>query len=332
MESSQSRERIRTASLTPAEMGVFTIALLPVGVFLLGHLLFDVIGQAFYEHAMAILGQEGPSFHREMALEAGQVWGATALVYLVVSLCACVYLIQLLRNRVRGRAALPFLALAALLVALGVGYLLAVDAQGHPLSAVFHLTYRSLGRSGLFGTAQRLEGVRLILTIINLMSVVVPAMFCAFLPAFLLRPAEGWGEETLLERIKDGRQLGVMASLFLVAGVLHMYAWMQWSSVLLMRKELEPLAASVTLYWGCVFTTMLAVLYLPLLVALHHRAEAVMDRLDVPAKERAQWLSDRGLSYSALAQLPQMLAILAPLLTAPASKLLRTLPADLLSG
>lgn len=214
---------------------------------------------------------------------------------------------------------------------LGVAHLVMVDSQRHPLSAIFYLTFESLRHTALLEPA-RLSGVRRILDAINLMSVVVPAVFCAFLPASLLRPPQGWTGEVLAARIKDGRQFGVIASAFLVTGMLHMVAWMQWSAVLLMRKELAPLATSIVFYWGCVFTAMIAALYLPLLVILQARAETLMDRLEVPVAARQEWLAEHGLSYNLIAQLPQLAAIFAPLLSAPFSQLLRIVPLEALTG
>jgi hypothetical protein len=324
-------ERIRTAPLAPGELPLLTIGLLPVAVLALGHFLFDLVGAPFARHAIELVRSTTAEVPRDMAIEAGKVWAATAFLYLVVGCGALGFLVHLLRSRVRGRAALPFLALAALLGVVGVAHLIRVDSARQPLSAIFYLTFDSLQRTTLL-EATRLAGLRRVLDVINLMSVVVPAVFCAFLPASLLRPPQGWTGEVLAARIKDGRQFGAIASTFLVTGVLHMYAWMQWSAVLLMRKELAPLATSVVFYWSCVFTTMIAALYIPLLVILHAKAETLIDRLAVPVEGRRQWLSDHGLSYSAIAQLPQLAAIFAPLLSAPFSQLLRIVPLEALTG
>jgi hypothetical protein len=324
-------ERIRRAPLTTAELPLLTIGLLPVAVLALGHLLFDVVGLPFARHATELVRRGGGKVPAELAIEAGKVWAATAFLYLVVGCGAVAFLVHLLRSRVRGKAALPFLGLAVVLAVIGVSHLLRVDSQRDPLSAIFYLTFGSLERTGLLQPSG-LGGVRRILDVINLTSVVVPAVFCAFLPASLLRPPQGWTGEVLATRIKDGRQFGVIASAFLVTGVLHMNAWLQWSAVLLMRKEMAPLATSIVFYWSCVFSTMIAALYIPLLVILHARAENLMDPLEVPVAARRQWLADHGLSYNILSQLPQLAAIFAPLLSAPFSEMLRIVPLEALTG
>jgi hypothetical protein len=77
---------------------------------------------------------------------------------------------------------------------------------------------------------------------------------------------------------------------------------------------------------------MLAALYIPLLMVLHQQGEQLMDRLRVPQEARPRWLADHGLSYGVVAQMPQLAAIFAPLLSAPFSQILRLFPAHPLTG
>ena len=322
---------IRRSSLTPAELPLLVIGLLPIAVLAVGHLLFELVGATFARHAMELIQTSNAEVPRELAIEAGKVWAASALVYLVVGCGAFGFLIHLLRSRARGRAALPFFALAAILTIVGLSHLIWVGSVRQPLSAIFYLTFESLQQTSLLDI-ERIKAIQLLLSVINLMSVLVPVTFCAFLPASLLRPPQGWTADVLAARIKDGRQFTVVASTFLVAGVFHMHAWMQWSAVLLMHKQLGPLATSIVFYWSCVFTTMIAALYIPMLVILHSRAEILMERLEMTASAKGQWLSDHGLSYNAIAQFPQLAAIFAPLLSAPFSQALRVLPLESLNG
>ena len=128
-----------------------------------------------------------------------------------------------------------------------------------------------------------------------------------------------------MKRVKDARLLALMASIFLVAGVLHMYAWMSWAPELLNKDGLETVVGSVAFYWGSVFTMMLASYYFPILLVLRKRAEAVMVSEEVPLIERDQWLERRGLSLRIANQVPQMIGILGPLIAAPAGKFLASL-------
>jgi len=81
----------------------------------------------------------------------------------------------------------------------------------------------------------------------------------------------------------------------------------------------------VVFYWGSVFTLMLAAYYIPILLVLQKRAEAVMEAQKVPLIDRDQWLQVRGLSVRFTNQVPQVIGILGPLIAAPIGKLLTSL-------
>lgn len=51
-----------------------------------------------------------------------------------------------------------------------------------------------------------------ILGLINGLSILVTAVVISFLPLCLLAPTAGWTEETLVRRIKDGRQVAVISA------------------------------------------------------------------------------------------------------------------------
>jgi hypothetical protein len=104
-----------------------------------------------------------------------------------------------------------------------------------------------------------------------------------------------------------------------------MYAWMSWAPEILNKDGLETVVGSVAFYWGSVFTVMLASYYLPILLVLRNRAEAVMEAQQVPLIERDQWLQRRGLSLRIANQVPQVIGILGPLMAAPTGKFLASL-------
>jgi hypothetical protein len=97
---------------------------------------------------------------------------------------------------------------------------------------------------------------------------------------------------------------------------------MSWAPELLNKQGLETVVGSVAFYWGSVIALMLAAIYLPVLVIPQKRSEAVMNAQQVPLIGRAQWLRCRGLSLRIFNQAPQAIGILAPLIAAPAGRLL----------
>ncbi|MFN9646116.1 MAG: hypothetical protein ACK6BG_13605 [Cyanobacteriota bacterium] len=318
---------IRRHSLSLEEWSIFLVSLVPVVVFVLGHLLYDVIGISYYKTALTDLHSIKIPPDRQQAISAGILWAAFAHFYLVTAVCTLLFLFHWLRDRVRAPASLPFLALAGLLSVLGVAYLLTMDHDNRPIKAIFIVTYYSLSKiSSSLDMQSRLWAVNGILTLINLFSVVVPAFICSFFPVVLLQPVDGWSEEALLVRVSDLRQIGTLASVFMVAGVLHMYAWLSWAPDLLGKSSMESMVASISLYWGCVFAAMIASIYIPIIILLQRCAGPVMQEENVPLKDQMGWLIDRGLSFKFLTQISQLLSVLAPLVAAPAAKMISALP------
>jgi hypothetical protein len=259
------------------------------------------------------------------AISYGHVWAATAHIYLLVSFFVLVALIRWMWARAKGYLAFGYLSIAGLLIALGISYLINVDKYNRPIKAIFLFTFRSLQVDRQLHIAPILAAVNNILLTINLLSIIVPAVLCAFAPLLVREPNGAWTEEELMRRVKDARLLAVMASVFLVAGVLHMYAWMSWAPEILNKDGLETVVGSCAFYWGSVFTMMLASYYFPILLVLRNRAEAVMEAQQVPLIERDQWLQRRGLSVRIANQLPQVIGILGPLMAAPTGKFLARL-------
>lgn len=311
--------------LLAKELPATSLMIYPLTVFILGHLLFDWIGAPFSGHVLQAAASVKVGGNPNEAISDGHVWAATAVLYLLVSFFVLLSLLRWMRVRAKGYFAFGYLSIAGLLIGLGISYLTDVDRYNRPIKAVFLFTFRSLQVDKRLYIASILDSINNTLLIINLLSVIVPAFLCAFGPLLVREPNGAWTEEELMKRVKDARLLALMASIFLVSGVLHMYAWMSWAPVLLNKDGLETVVGSVAFYWGSVFTMMLGCYYFPILLVLRNRAEAVMVSEEVPLIERDQWLERRGLSLRITNQVPQIIGILGPLIAAPAGKFLATL-------
>ena len=307
--------KIRSTPLRSSELPLVFLALLPMLVLALGHLLFDLVGASFANHSLQLLAEASDHATPSASIPAGQVWAATSLIYLVVASASIVYVVNFLRKHVRGRALLPLLSMSVFLIVLGIAHLIWVDNSRQPVSIIFYLTYESLQASSMMRTAD-LMVVNRLLDVVNVMSVVVPCLFCAYMPSVLLTPHKGWTEETLTQRVKEGRQFCLVASAFLVAGVFHMYAWMSWSSALLGEPELSQLTFSVVFYWSFVFSAMIGVIYMSILATLNRRGEWLIEVSDQPSQSRQESLVEFGLAFKGLAQFRQVATIFAPVISA----------------
>ncbi len=312
-------------NLLAKELPATSLIAYPLGVLILGNLLFDRIGVPFSIHVLQSTDSVMAGANPNDAISDGHVWAATALLYLLISLFVLLSLFRWMWAKTKGCLAFGHLSIAGALIAIGISYLVNADQNNRPVKAIFLFTFRSLQVDRRLQMEPILAPVNDTLTIINLLMIIVPASLCAFGPLLVREPSGTWTEKELMGRVKDARLLAVMASAFLVAGVLHMYAWMSWAPQLLNKNGLETVVGSVVFYWGSVFTMMLAAYYFPILLVLQDRAEAVMEAQEVPLIERDQWLQQRGLSVRIANQVPQVIGILGPLIAAPAGKLLASL-------
>ncbi len=314
---------VRTERLDAVDLRSLWWAAPPLAVLTLANVLFELVGGAYLEHALAaVAASTPPNPPSAAAVSAGFAWAATALVYLVVGTGTALATWRIVQSRVRGRAARPFGRLALAVTVAGLGHLLVVDGFALPLGGIFHVTMTSLDGTGLL-EPWRQGGVGLIVGAINVMSVVVPASIVTAAAASALPPRDGWDEASLARRARQVKGVVGVAAAFMVAGVLHMGAWTHWAGAMLGAEDLDTLATAVTLFWGTTFTLMIASYYLPVASELRRLAEREMQTQEIPTRAQAGWLADRGLSFAITQQLPQIAAMAAPFLAGPLSEALR---------
>ena len=297
------------------ELKLLFLALLPVSVLIMGHFLFDIVGTSFANYATQLIYLGSIATTAQSSIAAAQLWGSAALIYLVSGIGLIGYNFLFLSKNVKGRALFPFLGIASFLMIIGFSYLMWVDEGRRPLSMIFYLTFESLKESSLL-PPDLIASTKIILYVINIFSVVVPVLFCAFMPSLLVTPRGGWTENVLASRIELGRQFCTCSSIFLVVGVFHMFAWMMWSCTMLGRPELSQLVSGVVFFWGIVFSTMLATLYLCIMSTLNVRRESLDDPRESSSDSRPQLFSELGIVFNGLTQAKQALIVFGPVISA----------------
>ncbi|MEO1091785.1 MAG: hypothetical protein AAFX81_14220 [Pseudomonadota bacterium] len=317
--------RVRSGALTAGETKALWWALPPLLVFAMANLLFDIVGAGYGEfgRALAVRPVTDPGSEARAAITvAGLSWAATAILHVAATVGCSIAAWRIVRSRVVARALRPFRLLTLCLVVLGVTHLALVDALGLPMLAVFEVTFRALALAEVLSPIE-LHGINVVLAVINITSGIVPALFLTAAAASALPPVGGWDEAALARRARQLRELVAIAAVYMVAGVVHMGAWTHWAVALVgdptHAPSLAALAQGVTLFWGTAFTAMIASFYVPMTVVLRRLAGEVMDATAVATDIRPAWLKARGLSFDVADQLPQVVAMAAPLLAGPLS-------------
>jgi hypothetical protein len=264
-------------------------------------------------------------------LKARYIWLTTVVVALVAGVYALVLCgVTIYQSHPRPRL-LVVTAVGVFLASLGLVFIWALDETHALYRAVFSFSYDNLRQAGPQRISKDLLGYAMIVVcIINVQALVVPVVALLAACSTLAPPIAGNRPEPEFWALQMKRLKDVLnaASAILVAGVLHMGAWLRWPAALVYdpkaHEAMLGAALAITLFWGVTFTLMLVSTYLPAAILLAKRTQALLG--ESPFKEsiaaQEQWLKDHGLFLSLQEHLPQFGLMLAPLLASPLSSML----------
>ena len=138
-----------------------------------------------------------------------------------------------------------------------------------------------------------------------------------------------------MERLKSLLNGG---SALLVVGVLHMHVWLRWPAALVhdprVGAEILGFSSAVSIFWGVAFSLLIMAFYLPVAALITDRASAILAQSPEEAggKDAKEWLQEQGLSMTPTRQLPQIAAMLAPLLAGPLGRVLGDFTNPIMGG
>lgn len=326
--------RIKTRSQTILnDCGFLIVGLPAIFVLVVATSLFESSAAGGLEYSNMIRSASGwLSVGWERVLEEARarfMWFACVVLDLFISGFAVVYCGWMISRCLGGRRLAVVCAAAAILIAGGICFLRHQASEELALNRiVFAFTYDSLVYSGRY-TQPFLRQVLAIISTVNVFGIVAP-VFALLAMCSSLGPRPRSSPDDLDWLPKQSRRLketlNVSAAL-MVAGILHMGAWLRWPASLLgtreMRTAVVDLVLSVTLFWGVALTCIIVVTYLPVASLLRARALRALEGHQ-EITDAGRWLSENGLEISPAKQLPQVAAMLAPLIAGPLSSLLGT--------
>ena len=261
------------------------------------------------------------------------VWLSSVLLELFASCYVSVYC-GLIIHRCHTRQRLRIVVLAGLaFCAIGIIFLLYSSVTINALNkVVFAFTYQALVESGRYGP-MFLMNVNGVVSIINGLAIIAPAIAILAACSTLAPPADSRVQDLqyLTEQMQHLKEVLNAGSALLVAGILHMGAWLRWPAALVSDKAMQEgvmnLALAITLFWGATFTLVIVATYGPAASRLSTQASRVIKEGSEAGKieDPHKWLSDHGLVSSPMKQLPQIAAMLAPLLAGPIGSVLSSL-------
>ncbi|UVT15661.1 MAG: hypothetical protein H8K04_17945 [Nitrospira sp.] len=269
--------------------------------------------------------------HFLVEVKSRYIWLTTVVVALVAGVYALILCgLIIYQSHPRPRL-LVITGIGIVFASIGVVFIWALDERHALYRAVFSFSYDNLRQAGPHRISEDLlRYIMAVVSTVNVQAMVVPVVALLAACSTLAPPRTGkqLNPEFCASQMKRLKEVLTAASAILVAGVLHMGAWLRWPAALMSGKEAHEAvlgaALAITLFWGVTFTLMLVSTYLPAALLLAKRAQALLQ--ESPSKqavpEPEQWLKDHGLFLSLQDHFPQFGLMLAPLLASPLSSLL----------
>lgn len=261
------------------------------------------------------------------ALQTRVLWTASALLFLASAAATAVLAIVILRDLAHRPAQRVLYVVVLAMVAMQI-----VAGVGNVAPAFENLHRMTVGAlHALPGGEQRFAAMIRAAFTVNFVAAIIPALGlvagCACtLPRSGAEASELDDIQTRMRRLDNLLHIG---SAMLATGVLHLLAWMRIPANLPgidagLAAEIQTHASTFSLFWGAAYSALIAAWYLPASRALAAEARAALarERKQLSADDAEEWLRKRGLAISPLQRVPQMIAMLGPLVVGPAGTLL----------
>ena len=304
----------------------FRFIVAPLLTLLIGKVVFELLAFNFPDLNQPLIAdftkiKEIPTAVILNETKARLLWGTSIIVYFFMFTGFAAFICRMLRRSPTKSALLLFISISGLISLVEIIYLNLVDAAKSPLVTIFRFTFDFLVSSGFYSDNELLI-IHTILTLINLLAFLV-APFGIMTGCCIMqkRPISSITDlDYLLCQSKRLKELLIGSSAVMVIGIVHMHLWLKWPLSLVLdgaiAKQLEAIILAVSQYWGIIYTLTIAALYLPAAKYLCEQTRTmIMAGNDEDAKKDPdKWLTDAKILVSPTAQLPQLVAVFAPML------------------
>jgi hypothetical protein len=315
---------------------------LPVIVFVLASLIFEFVAFDIGELIIAVrnaMGQGDSVVRAFQEAQARLLWGTTVFIFYPTFIAVIIFNFRMFRKSLTARYQMILAAVIVVIVLLFLGHFIYSAQVRNNFSNIFFFTFETLMASNLYTSIQMLS-IKSLVSGINILAVLVPTIVVITGCCVLIQESSSSMSELKLLEAQMGRLKMIIssASMLIVAGVLHMIAWLRWPSVLIYDDQISRNVANFSdalgLYWGATFSLLLAVLYVPAALNIQQHARLIISENPdlIAGMDAHDWLKKHGLSVAPMQQIPQIAVMLAPLLAGPVGSTLTNLSSSFASG
>ena len=310
----------------------------PLLVYLFASFLFEL---SVIDPAVSIINKLAPVVkanatldlpHVLTELKARYMWLASALLNIVIPVMSIIIAILTIKLYLKRWQLAWTIIIGTILCVGNIGYMLyGAQVENALYELVFGFTYKMLIQSEMFSNVFLLH-VYIIILIINILASITPIILLLAVCATLRLPTVPCKlhPDYLAKRMRRLKEIINVGSAFLVFGILHMSMWLNWTASLVkdpaLSSKIAGVAWSISAYWGVAFTLVLAATYVPSTVYLQNQTvkQITRGKTAMSPKEADQWLNEHGFSFTLSNQLTQCISIMAPILAAPISSILKS--------
>lgn len=300
----------------------------PFCALILGKVLFELLAFGFPELNQTVVenisdyDQKSVSEVSYSELKSRLLWITSVAVYFFVCIGFAAFIWQTMARIVSGTTLLLYIGIVLFSVILEILYLLLIaDSSTSPLLAIFGFTFNSLTNSGVYSASQLLI-IKNVMDIVNLIALIVAPLGIVTGGCIMMKNSNV--SDLQLSHLRDQsrhmKELLTGGSAVMVIGIIHMKLWLHWPIYFIgnpkLHEDLELITSTVCQYWGVAYTLTMVALYLPSALYLSEQARIVIMASDdeETRKNPAKWLDENKMQPSATAQLPQLVAAIAPML------------------
>ncbi len=248
--------------------------------------------------------------------KARMLWMTAVLLYFFVNAGYFSFLWNTLKKNANDNLTL-LLVITGLISAVEIYYLSVITPSQSPIKNIFHFTFDALSASTLV-SPNNLLAIQITLNIINLLAIIVVPLTIVTCCGIIGQSSDNIKDlEIRFNQLKD---LIKGSSAIMITGIIHMQLWLSWPLGLMSDfdeiKSLKEVILTVIQYWGICYSLTIAALYLPVSSHLRNLARNRCKDLDgeTGLAKLPPWLDDNPGVQSASARIPQLVAILGPML------------------
>jgi hypothetical protein len=316
---------------TLKEIYYLAFAAVPISIYVLAIVILEQgdFGSMALESKLAALAHAAKSHSVVDLFVEGRLrvlWLSGVLLYYTLSIAVIVTCLSVLQRSLTPKGFKQTLVFWAALSIVGFCHLLYAAYNPTALGSIYRFTFESLQNSNFFKPVE-LARIRNMVYIVNLLAAIAPFAIALAASACLTPIVTNDPRQYLQQLAERSRQLKTVVNLgsaLLVAGIIHMQAWLRWPIVFVddakLADAMNDWSLALTTFIGCVFSLMIACIYICCAKILAKRAEVnFLRQLPPDALDSSldDWLEKHGFSSELPQQIPQILAIIAPILAGP---------------